>query len=123
MVKYLSTVVLFLAPTLAFAAENALEEVNAARAARGLRPYTEDANLTAAAMAASDYRAAYRIAGHTSNDFAFLPSGCFCPAAGCAAWEPSWGWGSCCTYENWSYAGAAYAVGSDGRRYMHLYVR
>jgi hypothetical protein len=123
MVKYLTTVVLVLAPSFAFAAENALEEVNATRAARGLRPYTEDANLTVAAMAAADYRASYRIAGHTSNDFAFLPAGCFCPAAGCAAWEPSWGWGSCCTYESWTYAGAAYAVGSDGRRYMHLYVR
>jgi hypothetical protein len=123
MVKYLIPAILFLMPCLAFGGENALAEVNATRAARGLRPFVEDPNLTAAAVAAADYRAAYRIAGHTSNDFAFLPAGCFCPAAGCAAWEPSWGWGSCCTYENWTYAGAAYAMGSDGRRYMHLYVR
>jgi hypothetical protein len=123
MVKYCVTFALFLIPSLTFAGENALAEVNAARAARGLRPLLEDPNLTAAASAASDFRAAYRIAGHTSNDFAFLPAGCICPAAGCAAWEPSWGWGSCCTYENWTYAGAAYAHGSDGRRYMHLFVR
>jgi hypothetical protein len=123
MVKYLLTAALCLMPSLGFAGENAIAEVNAARAARGLRPYVEDVNLTAAAKAAADYRAYYRIAGHTSNDFAFLPAGCFCPAAGCAAWEPSWGWGSCCTYESWTYAGAAYTVGSDGRRYMHLYVR
>jgi hypothetical protein len=123
MVKYMSTVVLILIPSLAFAAENALAEVNAARAARGLRPFIEDANLTAGAMAAADYRATYRIAGHTFNDFAFLPAGCFCPAAGCAAWAPNSGWGSCCTYENWTYAGAAYAMGTDGRRYMHLFIR
>jgi hypothetical protein len=124
MVKYtLLLLALFLAPSFSFAGENALAEVNAARAARGLRPYVEDANLTVAASAAADYRASYRMAGHTSNDFAFLPAGCFAPAAGCAAWEPSWGWGACCTYDNYTYAGAAYTYGSDGRRYMHLFVR
>jgi hypothetical protein len=123
MVKCLCSLALILIPSVTFAGENAIAEVNAARAARGLRPFIEDANLTAAASAAADYRASYRLAGHTSNDFAFLPAGCFCPAAGCAALEPSWGWGSCCTYENWTYAGAAFSVGRDGRRYMHLFVR
>jgi hypothetical protein len=123
MVKYIVVLALVLAPSLSFAGENALDEVNATRAARGLRPYIEDPNLTAAASAAADFRASRLIAGHTSNDFAFLPAGAFAPAAGCAAWEPNWGWGACCTYDNYTYAGAAYTVGRDGRRYMHLFVR
>jgi hypothetical protein len=101
----------------------ALAEVNATRAARGLPPYVEDPGLTAAAQGAADFRAAHLIAGHTANDFAYVPSGSSASAAGCAAWEPSMGWGSCCTYEQWTYAGAAWSLGSDGRRYMHLFVR
>ena len=101
----------------------ALDEVNAARTARGLRPYARDAYLTAGAMQAAEYRAARLIEGHTGNDFAALPPGGFASSAGCTAWEPGMGWGSCCTYENHTYAGAAYAFGRDGRRYMHLFVR
>ena len=104
-------------------AVDALDEVNAVRAARGLRPYARDEGLTTGAMNAAKFRAERRITGHTANDFAYLPSGSFAPAAGCAAWEPGMGWGACCTYENWTYAGAAYFVGNDGRRYMHLFVR
>jgi hypothetical protein len=101
----------------------ALDEVNAVRAARGLPPYVRDANLTAAATACAEFRAARLIAGHTANDFAALPPGTAASAAGCAAWEPGLGWGSCCTYDRYTYAGAAYATGRDGRRYMHLFVR
>ena len=101
----------------------ALDEVNAARAARGLRPFIRDANLTSAAAACAEFRAARQIAGHTANDFAALPPGTWAAAAGCAAWAPGEGWGSCCTYERYAYAGAAYATGRDGRRYMHLFVR
>jgi hypothetical protein len=101
----------------------ALDEVNAARAARGLRPFIRDDNLTSAATVCAEFRAARLIAGHTSNDFAALPPGTSSSAAGCAAWEPTSGWGSCCTYESYTYAGAAYATGRDGRRYMHLFVR
>jgi hypothetical protein len=106
-----------------WAGEDALDEVNAARAARGLRPFIKDDDLTAGAINVADFRAARLIAGHTSNDFGGLPEGCRASAAGCAAWEPSWGWGACCTYENYRYAGAAWAMGRDGRRYMHLFVR
>jgi hypothetical protein len=101
----------------------ALDEVNATRTARGLRPYIRDANLTSAATACAEFRAARLIAGHTSNDFAALPPGTSATSAGCAAWEPSFGWGSCCTYDGYTYGGAAYATGRDGRRYMHLFVR
>jgi hypothetical protein len=101
----------------------ALDEVNATRAARGLRPYVRDANLTAAATACAEFRAARLIAGHTANDFAAVPAGSSATSSGCAAWEPGFGWGSCCTYEGYTYGGAAYAMGRDGRRYMHLFVR
>lgn len=101
----------------------ALDEVNAVRAQRGLPAFKYDEGLTCAAKACSQFRADRLIQGHTSNDFAFLPAGAHAPAAGCAAWDPSMGWGACCTYDGYSYAGAAYALGSDGRRYMHLFVR
>jgi len=102
---------------------DALDEVNAARARRGLRPFLPDPLLTQAAQRCAEIRAARRIHGHLSNDFAHLPPGAHADAAGCGALEPSWGWGTCCTYENHTYAGAAWVMGSDGRRYMHLFVR
>ena len=106
-----------------FAGDDALDEVNAVRASRGLRPFIRDAGLTAAALGAARHRAASLCQGHTANDFAFLPPGSHASAAGCAAWEPSWGWGACCTFDGHAFAGAAWAWGRDGRRYMHLYVR
>ncbi len=123
MSKYVAFVLVLALTPSAFAGENALAEVNAARAARGLRPFVEDEGLTAAAIGAADFRAARLLAGHTGNDFGFVPQGSFARAAGCAAWEPSFGWGSCCSYESWTYAGAAFSTGRDGRRYMHLFVR
>jgi hypothetical protein len=104
-------------------AQQVLDEVNAARAARGLRPYILDENLARGASACAQYRAVRGIAGHTHNDFSFLPAGTSAPAAGCAAWPVGMGWGSCCTYDNYTYAGAAFCVGADGKRYMHLFVR
>lgn len=101
---------------------DALAEVNRERAKKGLRPYAYDANLTAGAVAAANHRARFRIKGHTPNDFRFLPAGTSARAAGCGALSPSWGWGSCCTYDNADRAGAAVVIGSDGLRYMHLFV-
>lgn len=103
-------------------AKDALDEVNATRKANGLPPFTRDDGLTTAALQCSAYRASRGIEGHV-NDFSFVPAGSSASAAGCAAWPQGMGWGSCCTYENWRHAGAAYCVGSDGRRYMHLFVR
>jgi hypothetical protein len=102
---------------------DALAEVNATRAAHGLTPFIKDASLTAGAINVADFRAARLLAGHTANDFGGLPTGAVASAAGCAAWESTWGWGACCTYENYTYAGAAWTMGRDGRRYMHLFVR
>jgi hypothetical protein len=101
----------------------ALAEVNAARAKRGLRPFLHDPMLTQAAQQCAQIRASRRIAGHLPNDFAYLPAGSTARSAGCGAMEPSWGWGTCCTYENYTYAGAAWVMGNDGKRYMHLFVR
>jgi hypothetical protein len=107
-----------------FGATEALDEVNARRAARGLYPYVRDEYLTQGAANVAAFRAQRRMAGHTSNDFGGLPAGVRASASGCAAWEPSMGWGSCCTDEvGPRYAGAAWAMGSDGRRYMQLFVR
>lgn len=102
---------------------DALAEVNAARARRGLKPFLHDPQLTQAAQQCAQIRASRRIAGHLANDFAYLPAGATARSAGCGAMEPSWGWGTCCTYENYTYAGAAWVMGSDGKRYMHLFVR
>lgn len=109
--------------TVCFAAEDALDEVNAVRVKNRQAPFIKDEKLMVGARACANFRAARRMAGHTSNDFSFLPPNSHCFNAGCAAWHPTDGWGSCCTYEHWKYAGAAYAIGKDGRRYMHLYVR
>jgi hypothetical protein len=107
----------------AYPGNDALAEVNAARARRGLRPFQHDPMLTVAAQACAERRAASRISGHLPSDFAYLPSGTSARAAGCGALNSSWGWATCCTYENYTYAGAAVVMGSDGRRYMHLFVR
>lgn len=100
-----------------------LDEVNAKRAARGLRPFVRDDGLTRAAKGCAEYRAANRLFGHTSNDFAFVPAGTVARSAGCAAYPASYGWMSCCVYDNYTYAGAAWVTGRDGRRYMHLFTR
>lgn len=104
-------------------ADEALDEVNAARMARGLRPFIRDDGLTQAAASCAEFRASHLMFGHTSNDFAFLPPGVSASSAGCAAYDASLGWLSCCTYENYTHAGAAYSIGRDGKRYMHLFVR
>jgi hypothetical protein len=111
------------AMTVAASEGDGLDEVNAARAMRGLRPFVRDEGLAQAARACAQYRASYLMAGHTSNDFGFVPAGSFARSAGCAAASSGWGWLSCCTYENYTYAGAAWVAGRDGQRYMHLFVR
>src|SRR5690348_4714407 len=79
-------------------AHDALDEVNAARKAKGLRPYLRDNGLTEAAKKCAVYRADHLCSGHTRNDFAFVPSGTEARVAGCAAWPESWGWGACSSY-------------------------
>jgi hypothetical protein len=102
---------------------DALDEVNARRAAKGLRPFLKDEGLTQAAYSAASYRAARLITGHDPNgDFRHVPTGSFANYGGCAAWHGT-DWGSCCSDEDHTYAGAAWVRGADNRRYMHLFVR
>lgn len=101
----------------------ALADLNRQRAQRGMRPYIEDPLLTQAAQAAASFRASRGMEGHTGNDFQFVPGGTSAQAAGCAAWPPSMGFGACCCFEGWTYAGAATVIGRDGRAYHHLFVR
>lgn len=108
------------------AGDDALAEVNAKRAAKGLRPYLRDEGLTVAARAAAAFRAARLMFGHTTGgrgDFQFLPPGVHAASAGCAAYPPSFGWMSCDVYDNYTYAGAAWVMGRDGKRYCHIFVR
>lgn len=107
-------------------ATDPLAQVNARRAAAGLRPYQHDPALTTAAKAAATYRARYRIKGHViggMGDFQFLPPGTQATAAGCAAWPPADGFGSCAMYDSYTFAGAASVQGEDGLVYHHLFVR
>lgn len=105
-------------------ADDALAEVNAKRARQGLYPLLPDPGLTMAARACAGERARRRIHGHLRNDFAHVPAGTRASGAGCAAWPPSMGWGSCyADTRRHRYGGAAWAIGPDGLRYMHLFVR
>lgn len=101
----------------------ALDEVNAKRASMGLRPFARDDGLTIGAAKCAAYLAARLMSDHTSNDFAFLPDGSRASAGGLGVADTSWGWISCCYRENWTTAGAAFVVGSDGRRYMYIFVK
>ncbi len=103
--------------------DDALDEVNAYRAGRGLRPFIRDEGLTIAARGCAAARARALCFGHTENDFAFVPSGTTATSAGCAAYPADHGWLSCCMDDPAIYGGAAWALGSDGKRYMHLFVR
>ena len=109
--------------TLPKSVDDALDEVNAERAKRGLRPFLPDPLLNEAARSCAKIRATKQIEAHLDSDFHYLPAGASATAAGCGALEPSWGWGTCCTYDNYTYAGAAWVMGADGKRYMHLFVR
>jgi len=107
-------------------APDALAEVNAKRAARGLRPYAHDPALTEAAQKCAAYRAARLMFGHVTGgmgDFQFLAPGVRCSATGCAAYPDQYGWMSCAIYDNFTHAGAAWVRGADGKRYMHLFLR
>lgn len=130
--RYVSAVVLLLACSFLLVASDekptscsdALAEVNATRAARGLPPFQHDPYLCQAAFKAAQIRASRLLDGHLpESDFTCLPAGVHADAAGCAAWMPGDGWGSCCTYDGHQFAGAAWVIGRDGRRYMHLFVR
>lgn len=126
----LSAVLVFAATCTAADPVEALDLVNAKRAARGLKPYERDDGLTLGAMACAQYRADRLYASHVSQyrgesktDFSFLPPGCRADAGGCAAYPPELTFGACAMYDDYKTAGAAYVVGRDGLRYCELFVR
>ena len=106
----------------AHAATDALDEVNAIRAGRGLPAYRRDAALTQAAMSAADYRARYGMHHHTSNDFSFLPAGAWAAGAGCDGSAIRSGWLTCYSESLYPYAGAACAYDANGIKFCHLFV-
>jgi len=120
---YAAIVVVFFAGIARAQAVNALDEVNAARAARGLAPFAKCPQLTAGAFNVAQFRAERLIKGHSSNDFAGLPPGASADASGCAGNAPSWGFMACAMFENWTQAGAAKIMGRDGNLYCQLFVR
>lgn len=105
------------------AVQDALAEVNAQRAARGMRPYLLCLQLQEAARACATYRARWRIVGHLQSDFVFLPPGARASCTGCAAWPPSMGFGACEIFGGYTYAGAATVRGADGLNYCHLFLK
>lgn len=102
--------------------EDALQEVNEARAKLGLPAFIKDPLLTQAALACAKERARLGIHGHLNSDFDYLPKGAEASTAGCGALEPSWGWQTCAWKDNYTYAGAAW-VQSGGLRFMHIFLR
>lgn len=112
--------------TTASESTDALDEVNAKRATRGLQPLVRDAALTEAAYKCAKARASRHVDGHLpESDFSLLSSSVNTDgvAAGCAALDTSWGWQSCCWDDpGYTHGGAAWVMGDDGKRYMHIFV-
>lgn len=103
---------------------DALDQLNAQRAARGLFPYIRDEGLTAGALHVARFRARHRCQGHTASDLGGLPVGVHAACAGCAAWPQGMGFGACAMYDTgYRYAGAATCIGADGLAYHQLFVR
>ncbi len=105
---------------------DALDEVNAERAKRGLRPYLNDPLLNKGAYSCAKYRAERLISGHCPNglgDFEFLPPEVNVNGVvgGCAAWRE--GFGACGLYGNYTYCGAAWKRGADGLKYCHVFLK
>jgi hypothetical protein len=110
--------------------QDGLDEVNAKRAARGLPPFIRDEGLSRGAARCASIKAANCHSGHLNggmSDFACLDPGVHCRSTGADGSKchlgDGWGWMTCCTFDNYQYAGAAWAIGPDGCRYMSLFVR
>lgn len=109
------------------AATDALDQLNAQRAARGLPAYVRDEGLTVAAIACATHRARFRIAGHCMagmGDFVFVPATTTARCAGCSAWPVGLGFGACEAYSTaYRFAGAATVIGPDGLAYNQAFYR
>jgi hypothetical protein len=128
-VMFIFSLALIFQSVAGIAAQDGLDTVNRQRASKGLKPFIRDEAMSQGAAKIADYRAANLISGHVRGnrgDFAFLPPGARATAGGAGAWPMDivniLHWGTCCSDENWTYAGAASAMGRDGKLYMHLFV-
>lgn len=105
---------------------DAMAEVNAKRASKGLPPLRKDSLLCQAALLVSKQRAARGIHGHLpESDFTYVHQvNGSASVGGCGALEDSWGWETC-AYDSpqYSVGGAAWVRGSDGLRYMTFFGR
>lgn len=104
---------------------DAMDEVNAKRARKGLPPLQRDPLLCQAAYECARQRAARNIHGHLpESDFSYLPSGAHATVGGAGALEDSWGWETC-AYDSMQYrvGGAAWVRGPGGLRFMHFFGR
>ena len=101
---------------------DALDIVNKKRSEIGLPPLLKDDGLTVGAIRLSQHRASRLLAGHTSNDFQFLPPGASATASGCC-YTPRSDWGAC-AWDSRTYtrAGAAVAI-VNGRWFCSIFVR
>lgn len=103
-----------------------LAQVNARRAAAGLRPYVLDPGLQHAATACVQYRARLRIRGHViggMGDFQFVPAGTQASAAGADGPGATAEFATCAMYDGYTAAGAASAQDANGNWYHQLFVR
>lgn len=107
-------------------ASDPLAQVNARRAAAGLRPYVLDPGLQHAATACVQYRARLRIRGHViggMGDFQFVPAGTSASAAGADGAGATAEFATCAMYDGYTAAGAASAQDANGNWYHQLFVR
>ena len=103
-------------------AVDAMADVNARRAAAGLKPFILDPELMEAAKNAASCRASILCTGHLQNDYAAGGPGYPASVSGCGVMQYGM-FLSCGSEDRKTYAGAAKALGKDGRWYCHLFVR
>lgn len=123
MIKRLGWIPIWLALLLPAMGE-ALDECNLQRQHFGLPPLIRDPELMRAAQRKAEWKAAHHVTsqyGYDGHEGQTPPDDCI---EGCGALTPFWGWGTCETTLTGSWpAGAGLAMGTDGRRYMVLWIR
>lgn len=113
-------------PSVEVTVKDALDELNAQRAQRGLPPYRRDPALTKAAMKCASTRAKTHVHGHMQggmSDFTCLDAGVPCECTGAEAPGQNYppGFWTCAMYDNYTVAGAARAFDERGEQYMSLF--
>lgn len=100
---------------------DAMADLNARRAMYHLPPFKTDPQLLQSAMNAASCRAALRCEGHLRNDYDASSVKYPQAVSGCGVYN--YMFLSCGSDDRKQFAGAAKALGSDGKWYCHLFVR